>query len=939
MKRTRLLLTCALTLGSALPALAQAPSPPPPEALKQAEARGAARALLEQAAFAETHERERERAAALYAKALEAARLGADKALAARAQQGQQRCGKAAAEAKNPLPPAAYSLLDDYARQDHSPQVHKASQGLLLYGARLVPVLEELIYTGYTYDGSGLGHRVPMAAAVELLATLRTPRAEAALVDLARHEDPLLRREAVANLDATRHLKLIQSVLDKEKVPGVWSEAVEALTQAKTSPQILEGLRYAALRGSRPAMDSLARRDPGQLPGLLSHPDLREGEGRVYLAMLIDNEISNRRLLLSDGGAFDLLLAHCAGPSPRLEATRLASWQIAVDERFLWSEPVRARRVEALLMPQPPQHLHERVQSLQRARNHSEDVAAALGDVAGMALVEAAHQTRLKGKPRLWADAKVYSAALNLGETPAGRERLLAWLAKQETLALPRDDYFWHAIVIGLCASARDEEGARVTATFLLRALEKLDADQGISFLESLSNPGDATLLGGDVSQRHLRPDRALGSVFGTKLAEELEASLLRLRPKKPQLVDAFLKPIAGPQTLQSWLWRDDGPADISAELRRVRPVPYGLMIKAIRDPSTRGAPLGLAKIALQLNQRAEQGPEAPAAREARTSRQAEILAALRARLGSEPSQPDLLALLPFLDRGTSVAIDIAHQLLAGGGSLTAQHAYALQVLATAKDDRLWSLFPRLWNSKALSKEARAAFEAFRKPLSPERLDERLEALTLALLQGKQGPGYGRYFLYYADPIATFTRHRAALSRASWYWEIAEEFRYQIKEGYFPVETIDLLLPRKGEELTPSQRQELALLVGRTAYGGGLEFLQRCLRDPHPEVRRSATSALTDLDDARRAEEELARLRTGVADAATRELLSLVRDPDAKTSELALATLGQVAEADALPAMIRLVKELPRERHDQLVDAIAQVRARTRDTVAKPKAQ
>lgn len=898
------LLLC-LGLGWGAPAGAQEPTPTKTPGLtpsQRAEALGAARVLLEEASFAEEHERRRERARELYARAEAAARQAQSLELAREAAAGVARCSGASAKQAGAgrLPVSAYSLLARF-HLEASP----ATRGsLLLHGKRLVPVLQELIRTGRTYGPDGTRYVLSSEGAIDLLSWVKDPSAEAALLRLVQAKDPVLRRQAVGKLDAKRHRRVLERVLQEERVDAIRQAALYVISRSEPSEWSLGIMRSAARAGSSIGCRYLRNSPLGfeELLALLRDPQVPVS-ARDLVARLIDDRLARQGIEFSLGRlgsdqrsrflqALKALVAYCDGPVAKLDRGQLVVLSEVRPE--IWPRELGAG-VARLLFAHPPGEAHSDYHGgdlPSGRRGRMWELFAQRAGLEGLKLVFA-----LRGSgTRHWLDNAVVRVAETLDESQ--QQLLLAWVKELGPEALSAGGPFWRQVLWGMVLRLRKQAPLGGT---LRRRNQPTSQGGAVQLWELLLSHGGAeerlALLKAVTGSYSLDDDQLsyLGEFRGLPLGLRLEKQLLSIRAQDPPTVDDFLEVLGSGSTVRIWL-RAGIPLERVAKVLDSVPESHEFLVQALQDPALKGDPVEVARLALDYTFLTFATQRKP---------QEQIMSALKARFaGALP--PRFHTLLPSLVVDSPAALKASLIVLRGETIDSKLAGKASMVLAKRSDPRLFEFLPRLWKSAELTSAAKQALPWFRYGDDREQLLQGLLKRLFATSGAHLGePGL---FLLFPRPIKAFLEHREALKARAWHEPVLQALARGFKSGELPPKDFAQVLPRADDKPSRETRRILAEVIGHTANPGGTQFLDRCLKDPDPKVRAAAQVAALELAKAREAEEELARRLTGVESPALRELLELAASERASTAEVALTTLGKVGGQEVLPRLIRLLE-------------------------------
>ncbi|MCC6409182.1 MAG: hypothetical protein IT453_18630, partial [Planctomycetes bacterium] len=236
--------------------------------------------LVEQALYAEEHERDFARAAELFQRALDAARQTNDAKELDRAKKGldrvaaRQRGGSIAAPQDDPIlcsiARCFRSMGADLKARNEGPMPGELDIGL--YGAAAVPWLEKAV----TQQFDLCGQRISGSAerCVRALALMRLPEADAALARLAKSTDPLTRRAVVGFCDPDAQRGLLLAGL-QDATPSVRETALITLAESKDRA-LAKVIEPEARRGQWVALRWLASVDAMQVLAIAVDAKLEE---------------------------------------------------------------------------------------------------------------------------------------------------------------------------------------------------------------------------------------------------------------------------------------------------------------------------------------------------------------------------------------------------------------------------------------------------------------------------------------------------------------------------------------------------------------------------------------------------------------------------------------------------------------------------------------
>ncbi|MCE9593622.1 MAG: HEAT repeat domain-containing protein [Planctomycetes bacterium] len=225
--------------------------------------------LVEQALYAEEHERDFKRALELYQRAFTAAQQAADASLVDRAQKGIDRAAARQRGApldefqqNDPILCGIANCIDSLGTMpDGSEQLSRAYRDIALYGPTAVPWLEKAIAGPYTLCVFKLGGAVDRY--VRALAGMQVPDADAALKRLLKSVDPLVRRAVAEYSNPNRQREVLMLAL-QDATPTVRKYAIGALARSGDRG-LLELMKTYALEGTEEAASWLQLMEPTAL--------------------------------------------------------------------------------------------------------------------------------------------------------------------------------------------------------------------------------------------------------------------------------------------------------------------------------------------------------------------------------------------------------------------------------------------------------------------------------------------------------------------------------------------------------------------------------------------------------------------------------------------------------------------------------------------------
>ncbi|MBI5433481.1 MAG: HEAT repeat domain-containing protein [Planctomycetes bacterium] len=306
--------------------------------------------LVEQALYAEEHERDFARAAELFQRALDAARKTNDAALLDRAQKGIDRVAArqrgAALEQDDPILCAIArclgSMRTSVGAEDAGASA--AETDIQLYGAVAVPWIEKAIVGPFELCDTTIAANVDRC--VRALARMRIPEADAALQRLLRSIDPLARRAVASHCYTEAHLAILQQAL-ADPTPSVREAAIRRFVRSN-DPKFAATLLPHARAGNDDALEWLNRNDADALVTIATdaHADL-ETRARAL-------DLVQRAKLPQTAANVDALLA-IARESSAARLAELAMNALAVQVEKGWRplDPSIAARIQKALTAAP----------------------------------------------------------------------------------------------------------------------------------------------------------------------------------------------------------------------------------------------------------------------------------------------------------------------------------------------------------------------------------------------------------------------------------------------------------------------------------------------------------------------------------------------------------------------------------------------------------
>lgn len=905
-RSTNPLLTLALVAAFSGAAAAQPAAKTPPT-----EARGAARVLLEQAAFEEEHERDYERAIRLFEQAVTQATRAQASKLIAEAKLGLVRCrAKLGKGRPAPLPPHAYATLKNPLT--------------LVYGDRLVPVLLQAARAGHVFSPQGRRHDLAPVAAMEQLAKLRTPKAVEALEQLLGARDPVLKILAVSVLQSPFHdPRLLRALADP--LPEVRDEAAAAVSSSERkelTPELARALRAAAAKGSKAALGALERHPDELIP--LARDLVGSGSPLWKKAVEALESSWNSSTLDEEKVRVVVQAAELRGYD--IESSKLLP---QLSGRF-WALPEGFEKL--------PLDLYARIERVLLGLDYSWNTGdriklllSALRSVAGRATLE-----RLQRGDRFWNDeAGLRTAACQtIARNPERLRGYRTWLAAD--LARLGSAAEWQSTLSALC---------RALAIWVWRPAKRgYDKDGKPLEIKRYRGPTAASdehlmALVGLTLKRFPAEGRqiVLISMREGVFSESSQADESRLEKLVPGLALA-----SGGGTLDSYARYLSRPRDCDWSPR------LGLL---------RGyAELTPAQV-LDLLPRAHPDKRREAL---------DFALQFRGDLGEKQGTPGVdafeRALVARLQRGERFEfaprllqaihddgawLRVAKSEIAHVSTLTApalakgcaQHdaSFAVRVLplAAAHLNNLGSRsfggtsLKTLWQKLSLrfpAESAQATAATLRRIASAEK--ERGEWKELYL---------GRLLDLGTTLMSAHPRR----------WELFLQTREELAGSRIQGELAGDLVPKVGRSLpvsalevlvecgpdSSSYRKDLLKAVERTLNLGLLGFVEKCLQDSDYGVREEAEDVIEAFTKAKDRNDSLERLKTGVDSKELRELAKLLDDPAPEVALGAARAMGRLGDPAALPLLVRRLRGAKPELKKSLLDAIDAL------TPAKPAPQ
>jgi HEAT repeat protein len=341
-------------------AAAQAPDrkpiakPPAPAAKPATNAQDTPRAILERGAFVEEHERDFDAAAKLYEQAASAAQAQGDTQTATDARAALARVharqGKPevidwkSVAADDPITNRIHQLLEELSRTSaDNGRYSMISSDLVQFGATVVPLVEEAL-SGQVALGSFGVVKISSTKAAQLLAQVRGPEAQQALVRALASPDPVIRRSVVQALDpSTQRALLEKAAIDA--APGVREAAIDRLVQLR-DPALLAVIEPAARAKMRRAIEWMSWGQPQRLIDIALAPGADDELKTLSVAAL-----RRQRVVPVDPRLADALLELCRTSSDENTRRDMPS-SIAELFRNAWlnAPPEFRRRIETAVL-------------------------------------------------------------------------------------------------------------------------------------------------------------------------------------------------------------------------------------------------------------------------------------------------------------------------------------------------------------------------------------------------------------------------------------------------------------------------------------------------------------------------------------------------------------------------------------------------------------
>ncbi len=317
-----LALACAFAASIAAPAFAQDDSKTKALGYTAASKQEAAAAkqqsaasLLEQAAYAEEHERDFKKAAVLYAKALQAAQDVGDAALTKKATAGVDRLAKLAGgyvstapsqlapapTARDPVQARIADLMSNASTGMNSDVREKAKADLALFGEVAAPFLRDACTHEVVVADQVI--RMDTATFIEVLCRMQGgPVVDGAIRQLSTSPDPWTRREITTRVDLKRYTELLISVTT-DPVEDVRRAAIRRLS-GSDDLRVAPLMSSAAAQGDQNAIWWLIWRDPKKLFAILDDTATSRDVRDQIFKLLVDRRPS----LAPDESSVDALL-------------------------------------------------------------------------------------------------------------------------------------------------------------------------------------------------------------------------------------------------------------------------------------------------------------------------------------------------------------------------------------------------------------------------------------------------------------------------------------------------------------------------------------------------------------------------------------------------------------------------------------------------------
>lgn len=306
-------------------------------------------ALVEQALYAEEHQRDFTRAAELFQRALDAARQANDATQLERARKGLDRVVArqrgAGVEQDDPILCAISRCLDAMESSSTQPEssADAAENDIQLYGAFAVPWIEKAIAGPLLLCDTNVSANVDRC--VRVLTRMRIPEADAALQRLLKSIDPLARRAVATYCDPDAQRAILQQALS-DPTPTVRDAAVKRFLRS-SDPTLAASLLPHARAGNVPALEWLSRHQAAALVTIATDPRADHRTRAVALGQI------ERSTLPQDSAHVDALLA-LARDSSVPQLAKLAMTALA-DLLAKWRplEPSIAEQVRLALTAAP----------------------------------------------------------------------------------------------------------------------------------------------------------------------------------------------------------------------------------------------------------------------------------------------------------------------------------------------------------------------------------------------------------------------------------------------------------------------------------------------------------------------------------------------------------------------------------------------------------
>ena len=870
---------------------------PPPAAARAAEALGAARALLEQAAFEEEHERDFERAAKLFQDAQAQAELAEAEEFLAQAKEGRARClSKLGQGAPRALPPQAYAQL--------------GHADTLLYGDRLVPVLLEAIQTGQVVRPSGSPLMFSVESALAQLSRLDCHAAARAIDEVLSAPDPVLRLKMVRALYAESHQAHLAKALRDPvtKIRFAAREIVLRSPQAPLEPAVAEGLRDLVRAGWSDGIEFLRDYHPSELL------PLARGEARArypnlwpIVAAAIDKTLSGEAPF--DPEAVRIVLEAVEAGHRDLVNTTLfrefaqSDWDLRHGPGDLSGE-VYAGLERAILA----------AYSAESSESSPSELAEVLHWVAGQATVARA----LSPSHSVLLGPFVPGAYRAFAHDPRRLRAHREWLSEDPKRLGSATDWAEKLRVLARALSGR---GTPETDQDLLALLEltlaRFGAREGgksalqAAVADAFSDPALASELEG------LRTGLSIGFGLGARA------------------------------TYQAYLETPDDPSFERSDLL-LTPQPFEWTPAALLDCVDRAhASRREEALRLALAARAEIGQRLGSEPVAELER---ALVSRFERGGRVAAAPALLSSLADNEAWLRVARgELAFVSTATAPALASQVMSRSPELAVELLPRAFPLLPSASDGLGSNDWLEDSWNEL-----VERFPLQTEAAGRAALQRGQAALRGEGEWVGVDPVQVEILLRHLVGRHARGLELYREAlaRNELDPAAYHLRFA--LIERVGEDL-PADALELFLsqagdwhwqvrvleAITRASYEPAIEYIERAQRAPQAAVRRQARLAVARILETREDRDRLAELKTGLARRELRELARLLEDADEEVAVGAARAIGRLGDPAALPVLVERLRGLKLERLKrgvlEAVDALTPSARRVDDVPEPPR--